>query len=688
MSLPGFPGGMGPSDFHGRANNFSGRYSTLPSNMNNYNNNFSNPTTTTSTTQNYHNPFYRTQQQQQQQLPSNFIDPSQIAQNRSSNLIRRYLDPATQIGYNQNSTLKRTRTLAEYQTQFINNNNNLNNNNNNLNNNNTLNNNVSDTPPTHNSANLYLSNLVLHSGRARNFLQRGSPMSPLSPMDYSNSSTESSSSAIATLLRSNPSAQNPSPMNYSNSIPQNSNFQYQYSNFAENQTTLPDPDKKMLDEQLMEIEKQLLEDIDKEQDPNCMIANSEWYETIQNLINSEQNPIQIPVSSPCSSNNSSSPSAVLPAAFSSKQWLMEAANAISEGKIDTASEILNRLALTLNPAANSDGRLTYCIISALNSRVNHFENPPPVAELFSNEHAEATQLLFDNSFCFKLAIMTGNVAIIEAAFDETTAENSYHNMMNLCVVDFDIGLGKRYKSLLYELHARLNGSPATLKITAVVDNIHDERLKMVEERLSLQAELLSIGFEFNVVTLNITELSRESLGVNPEDILAVNFAFKLFRVADESVSTENPRDELLRRVKSLSPRVVTLLEQEMNANTAPFVARVAESFSYYNALFDSIESTVGKESLERVKIEEGLSRKLGNMIACEGRDRVERCEMFGKWRARMSMAGFGLNPVSQKVAETIKARLAPGCRVTMKEENGGVFFGWMGRTLTVASAWL
>lgn len=519
-------------------------------------------------------------------------------------------------------------------------------------------------------------------------------------MDFSNSSNSStdlgnnsscSSSAIAMLLRSNPGAQNSTPVN--NSILQNTHFQNQNSNSAEIQTTITDPNKKMMDNYLLELEKQLLEDNDEEgeQDGNSVTTNSEWSETIQNLISLQQNPIQIPVSSPSSSNtslNSSSSSVVLPSG-SFKQWLIEAAIAISEGKIDAASEILNRLAQTLKLSVSSDSRLTNYMVSALKSRMNHFENPPPVAELFSKEHAESTQLMFDNSLCFKVAFMAGNIAIIEAAFDETTSErtNSNNNMKNICVVDFDIGHGKRYVNLLHELHARLKGSPATLKITAVADNSNDERLKMVEENLSQQAENLGIGFEFKVVTLKITELTRESLGYSSEDILAVNFAFKLFRMPDESVSTENPRDELLRRVKSLAPRVVTLLEQELNTNTAPFVARVAESFSYYGALLDSIESAMGKESSERVKIEEGLSRKMRNTVACEGRDRVERCEVFGKWRARMSMAGFSLNPVSQKVAESVKARLAPGSRVIVNEENGGVSFGWMGRKLTVASAW-
>ena len=195
--------------------------------------------------------------------------------------------------------------------------------------------------------------------------------------------------------------------------------------------------------------------------------------------------------------------------------------------------------------------------------------------------------------------------------------------------------------------------------------------------------------KFNVVASpKLSDLSRESLGCEPDEPLAINFAFNLYRMPDESVSVENQRDELIRRVKGLAPSVVTLVEQEMNTNTAPFALRVGEACGYYGALFDSVESTVLRDNPERAKLEEGLLRKIANSVACEGRDRVERCEVFGKWRARMSMAGFELKPLSESVAESMRARLNcgnPG--FTVKEENGGFSFGWMGRTLAVASAW-
>ncbi|KAK7270882.1 hypothetical protein RJT34_26380 [Clitoria ternatea] len=586
------------------------------------------------------------------------------------NIPTMFLDPSSQIAHYQTPTLKRT--LTEFQTH-----------NNNLN----LN---------HNQV---LSNLLLRSVKPRTTtFPHGS--SPLSHVDFS----------ISEFRNQNPSGYQtqrfgvpllhqlrPQPINLPNNGPipitgyRNSNL-----GLPQNRVQVPlpvqvnseGPEKKIMDHRLQELEKQLLEDNDKEEADASVITTSEWSETYQNLIST--GPVQKPVSSsPTSSTTSSTSSCssvVSSVPLCPKTSLMEAASAIADGKNDVAVEILNRLGQRLNRTENSDQRITDFMVSAMKSRMNPVENPPPVAELFSREHADSTQLILESSPCFKVGFMAANLAILEAAFEEKTEKNKF------CVVDFDIGQGKQYAHLLNTLSARCTNM--TVKIVAVADNGGEERVRAVGETLTRQAERSRIGFEFRVVVLTqkLAELTRESLACDSDDMLMVNFAFKLNRIPDESVSTENARDELLRRVKKLAPRVVTVVEQEMNGNTASFLARVAESVSYYSALYESIESTIGKENSDRVRIEEGLSRKICNSVACEGRERVERCEVFGKWRARMSMAGFQLKPLSQNVTESIKSRFNSGNNrvnpgLTVKEENGGISFGWMGRTLTVASAW-
>lgn len=447
----------------------------------------------------------------------------------------------------------------------------------------------------------------------------------------------------------------------------------------------PETEKNMMNHRLQELEKQLLGD-EEESETVSVVTNSEWSETIQNLIS----PVQKPLSpSPTSSSSSCSSTSASPPLPSAKQALIDAAAAISEAKPETAAEILTRLQQATNARGTSEQRLAAYLVSALKSRVTAKEHPPPLPELYGKEHTVSTQMLYDVSPCFKLGFMAANLAIIEATWEQ--------GFEKIHVLDFDIGQGGQYVHLLHALAAKkkLDNKPAAaaLKITAFTDfsTAGEENLKIVGEGLKALANKIGVSLNFHVRNLNISDLTREKLEIQSDEALAANFAFKLYKLPDESVTTENLRDELLRRVKALSPKVMTVVEQEMNTNTAPLVARVRDTYEYYGALLDSLDATVSRENPERVRIEEGLSRKMGNSVACEGRDRVERCEVFGKWRARMSMAGFQPRPVSQPAVESLRSKLNSGTRgnpgFSVNEEFGGICFGWMGRTLTVASAW-
>ncbi|BAT94245.1 hypothetical protein LR48_Vigan02g208500 [Vigna angularis] len=549
------------------------------------------------------------------------------------------LHPSSNIPKHQTSSLIGKRTLAEFQTH-------------------NLTNTISNNLLVSNNNNQLLTNYQFRSVKPRTFQHNQFPT--FSP---ELAALPSHRYGASLLHHIRPNALNPQPV--TSSILSHTNFSPVQSRL----TATLESEKNFIDHRLQELEKELLEDNDDDQsDAVSVVTTSEWSHTIQNLITPPKRASSSPSSSTTTTSSNSSVESI-----NVIQSLTEVAKAISEERFEVATQI--------RFSQNSDQRFVNCMVSALKSRMSHAEYPPPVEELFGREHAESTQLLFEHSLFFRVALMVANIAILESAFDDKTQNPK------LCVVDFDIGNGKQYASLLHELSLRRKGYPAVVKIIAVTENSADERMSSAGVMLGRLAEQLGIGFEFKVLTQRIAELTRESLGCEADEALAVNFAFRLYKIPDESVSTENPRDELLRRVKALAPRVVTLVEQESNTNTAPFVARVAESCAYYGALFDSLETTMTRENSWRIKMEEGLSRKIANTVACEGRERVERCEVFGKWRARMDMAGFRLKPLSQRVAESIKERLGGENRVTVKVEKGGICFGWMGRTLTVASAW-
>uniref|UniRef100_A0A7N0UQH9 Scarecrow-like protein 8 n=1 Tax=Kalanchoe fedtschenkoi TaxID=63787 RepID=A0A7N0UQH9_KALFE len=450
-------------------------------------------------------------------------------------------------------------------------------------------------------------------------------------------------------------------------------------------------EKKMMN-RLHELERQLLgDDNDDARDSVSVITGNEWSDTIQNLIVTNQKPPppqQVNTSSPTSSSSSCSSVVASPLPICAKQSLIEAAAAIADGKSESAAEIVTRLTQSSNPRGTPEQRLAYYMSLALKSKLTSGEGQKSAHEIRSSEHYESVQLLYQHSSCFKLGFLAANLAIIEGTAD----------VKSLHVVDFDMGDGAQYHNLLQLLSLRKSGKPTSVRITAVDvgenggGGGHERWSIIAKEKLSQLSERVGVPLELRTLHLRVGDVSRKSLCSNPDEVVAVNLACSLSKLPDESVSTENKRDELLRRVKGLEARIVTVVEEEMNCNTAPLQTRVAECCSFYGALLESMDS--GGMEAERIRVEEGLGRRMVNTVACEGGDRVERCEVLGKWRARMGMAGFELKPVSQNVVDSLSSRInnnsggtRVGCPLFVKEANGGVCFGWMGRILTVTSAW-
>ncbi|KAI3808802.1 hypothetical protein L1987_24763 [Smallanthus sonchifolius] len=453
--------------------------------------------------------------------------------------------------------------------------------------------------------------------------------------------------------------------------------------------TNEETERKMLN-RLRELEKELLLDDEGENDAVSVVTDTEWSETVQKLLK----PVNIISPSPTTSSSSSCASSS--ATVSPKQLISDAAEAITDGKSEIAMELITRLNQFSNARGTPEQRLGFHITSALSSRLHANsdsatkEQISSAAELYKKEHILSAQLFYDKSPCFKLAFMMANNIILQNLSGSGQRDRNVH------VVDFDIGHGLQYVFLIHEIAAARKvdcRTPISLKLTTFKDfgNGGVERLKLVGDGLKSLSNKLGVKFHYNVLDFKLSEISKLGLAVANDDVLAVNFAFKLNKLPDESVTVDNMRDEVLRRVKALSPAVVTVAEQDLNTNTASFTARVNEVFSYYRTFVDSFDATIPRDNPERVKIEEGLSRRIVNSVACEGRERVERCEVFGKWRARMRMAAFEPKPVSQVTADSLVSKVNWGTRgnpgFTVKEDSGGIRFGWLGRSLTVVSAW-
>ncbi|GMJ05157.1 hypothetical protein HRI_004184900 [Hibiscus trionum] len=292
------------------------------------------------------------------------------------------------------------------------------------------------------------------------------------------------------------------------------------------------------------------------------------------------------------------------------------------------------------------------------------------------------QVLYEICPYLKFGYMAANGAIAEAC----RTEDRIH------IIDFQIAQGTQWMTLLQALAARPGGAPF-VRITGIDDPLSKYArgggLEAVERRFAALSEKFNIPVEFQGMPVFAADITRDMLDVRPGEALAVNFPLQLHHTPDESVDVNNPRDGLLRMVKSLSPKVTTLVEQESNTNTAPFLPRFIETLEYYLAIFESIDETLPRDRKERVNVEQHcLARDIVNVIACEGEERVERHELFGKWKSRLTMAGFRQYPLSSYVNSVIRSLLKCYSKhYTLVEKDGAMLLGWKDRNLISASAW-
>ncbi|KMS98546.1 hypothetical protein BVRB_4g092350 [Beta vulgaris subsp. vulgaris] len=369
-----------------------------------------------------------------------------------------------------------------------------------------------------------------------------------------------------------------------------------------------------------------------------------------------------------------------------KELLIECARALSDNRLDDFDELVEQARKEVSISGQPIQRLGAYMIEGLVARKessgNNIYRALRCKEPLGKDLLSFMHILYEICPYLKFGYMAANGAIAEACRNED----------RIHIIDFQIAQGTQWLTLLQALAARPGGAPH-VRITGIDDPVSQyargASLEAVGKRLASLSEKYNISVEFHAVPVFLPDVTREMLDVRPGEALAVNFPLQLHHTPDESVDVNNPRDGLLRMVKSLGSKVTTLVEQESNTNTTPFLTRFTEALSYYSAMFESIDVTMPRDRKERINVEQHcLAKDIVNVIACEGKERVERHELLGKWKSRFTMAGFKQYPLSSYVNSVIRGLLR--CyseHYTLVEKDGAMLLGWKDRMLISASAW-
>ncbi|CAA3001626.1 scarecrow-like protein 3 [Olea europaea var. sylvestris] len=416
--------------------------------------------------------------------------------------------------------------------------------------------------------------------------------------------------------------------------------------------------------------------------------------------------------------------------------LVTCANHVATGSLENANIALDEISHLASPDGDTMQRIASYFSEALADRI--LRTWPGVYKAFRLTQITiyAEQVLVRKMFSkflpfMKVAFVITNQAIVEAM----EGEKMVH------VIDLNAAEPAQWCALIQDLSARPEGPPH-LRITGI--HQQKEVLEQMAHVLIEEAEKLDIPFQFNPLVSKLENLDFEKVHVKTGEALAVSSIMQLhLLLASDSelrknslpmpmnasgvhlqmvnqmnqsslrellekdmVNSRSPSndsasssplystpssnmDSFLTALWGLSPKIMVVTEQDSDHNGTSLMERISESLYFYSALFDSLESTLPRTSLERIRIEKMLGEEIKNIVACERAERKERHEKLGKWAQRFDFAGFANVPLGYyamlQANKLLQGYNCDGYKI--KEENGCVVICWQDRPLFAVSTW-
>ncbi|KAG9141408.1 hypothetical protein Leryth_001847 [Lithospermum erythrorhizon] len=370
--------------------------------------------------------------------------------------------------------------------------------------------------------------------------------------------------------------------------------------------------------------------------------------------------------------------------------LLACAEAVGCRDTQLAKSLLDQIWHTVSNSGDPLQRVAYCFALGLKTRLSLLDNVK-TKEIFKNSRDHSLTISTEarlEAFHFLHAatpfVAFGYMAANDAIFEAAKEKDFLH------IIDLGMHHSLQWPNLIRNLASRTKGAPKSVRITGI--NEEQDVLTGLESSMKVvidEAASLGVRVEFCIIAEPVTSflLTKENLGLREGEVLFVNSIMNLHKFVKDS---RGSLKMILQAIKRLTPALMTVVEQDANHNGPFFLGRFLESLHYYSAIFDSLEASLARESIERMKIEKfHFAQEIQNIVAYEGSDRFERHERVDQWRRQISRAGFQpekLNALAQ-IRTMLQSAYAASHGYTIASEKGCLLLGWKGRSIMLATAW-
>lgn len=359
--------------------------------------------------------------------------------------------------------------------------------------------------------------------------------------------------------------------------------------------------------------------------------------------------------------------------------LYKVAELVQTGNLVLAQGILARLNHQLSPIGKPFNRAAFYCKEALQLllHTNNNNNMNSTANSNSSPFSLVFKIGAYKSFSeisplIQFANFTCNQAILE----------SLEGFDRIHIVDFDIGYGGQWASLMQELALRSGGAPC-LKITALASPLtHDQlELGLTRENLIQFASEINIAFEFEAMSIDSLNSGSWSLPFHVPENEAVAVNLPVGFLANYQISVPL----VLRFVKQLSPRIVVSIDRGCDRTDLPFANHIIHALQSYSNLLESLDAVnVNMDALQKIErflIHPGIEKIV------MGRFRYP--EKTQHWRALFLSSGFSpitFSNFTESQAECVVKR-TPVRGFQVEKRQSSLVLCWQRKELISASAW-
>ncbi|KAL7586962.1 hypothetical protein Lser_V15G38370 [Lactuca serriola] len=373
--------------------------------------------------------------------------------------------------------------------------------------------------------------------------------------------------------------------------------------------------------------------------------------------------------------------------FDIRTLLINCAQSVASDDYRVATQQLNQIRRHASPFGNPAQRLAHVFAHGLEARLSGTGSQSRKSvKISAADKLKAFQAYVTTCPFKKNEVYFANRTIYEAASSSST----------LHIVDFGIGYGFQWPILIKQLGDR-RGGPPKLRITGIdrpeAGFRPAERVEETGRRLAGYCRRFNVPFEYNSIAVqNWETIKVEDFKVERNEFLAVNALTCFEKLLDESVVAENsPRDLVLKMIRELRPDVFLHSVVNGTYNAPFFVTRFKEALFHYSGLFDMFDATMDRGDARRRNYErEYCGNEVVNVIACEGRERVERPETYKQWQVRNMRAGFKAKRIDPDLVSQMKSKVKAGYHkdFVFHEDEIWMLQGWKGRILCGISCWV